>query len=263
VRRLFDFEHRLSRRQYVIAGSLVFVVTLVLWQLVTSLGLVKPCFLPAPTAVFQAVVGLFRDHGLLADLRASFYRGSVGYALAVALAVPIGILMGSFHSIEALLEPFNDFVRYTPLPAFIPLVILWLGFGDISQITIIFLGVFWSMIVMVADAVSNVPKALMDTANTLGISRPRILLFVVLPNASPGIYDAMRVAIGWAWSSLILAEIVGANTGLGHMIVESQRFLRTANVIGGIILVGVLGLGLDYLFKAFYGRLFPWTEKSA
>jgi NitT/TauT family transport system permease protein len=171
-------------------------------------------------------------------------------------------LVGSFRPFEAFIEPLNDFIRYTPLPAFIPLVILWFGIGNLNQITIIFLGVFWSLIVMVADAVASVPRELLETSYTLGTSKKNILLFVVVPHALPGIYDSLRVAIGWAWSSLILAEIVGANTGIGHVITESQRFLKTANVISGIILVGLLGLVLDYLFKAFYKPLFPWAEKS-
>ena len=257
-----DYHHKLPRWQYLVIGSLLFISTFLAWQVVTALGRVKPFFLPPPGQVLDALIQLFREYGLWADIKASFYRVTVGYLLAVAVAVPLGILMGSFHVFEAIFEPFNGFVRYTPLPAFIPLVILWLGIGDVNQIAIIFLGVFWSLIVMVTDAVSNVPRELLETSYTLGVKRFRAMFSVVLPYSLPGIYNALRVAIGWAWSSLILAEIVGATTGLGHMIMESQRFLRTANVIAGILLVGLLGLLLDLLFKMFHGRLFPWTAKN-
>jgi len=259
---VFDFSYRLPKRTYALLGSCAFLVILFAWYSVTSTGLIKEFFLPSPLSVGRSLIDLFAEHGFWKDCQASFYRITIGYLLAVCLAVPLGILMGSFHICEAFLEPLNNFVRYTPLPAFIPLIVLWCGIGDVNQITVIFLGVFFSLLVMVADSVSNMPKELLETAYTLGIKRKKVLLFVILPNSLPGIYDSLRVAIGWAWSSLIMAEVVGANTGIGHMIMESQRFLRTANVMAGILVVGLLGILLDYLFKAFYPLLFRWTEKS-
>jgi NitT/TauT family transport system permease protein len=259
---LLDFDNRLTKRQYASLGAGTFVVTIALWQSASAFGWVQSYFLPSPTAVLQAGWGLFRDFDLWKDLRASFYRVTLGYLLAVILGLPVGILVGAFHVFEAVIEPMNDFVRYTPLPAFVPLVILWAGIGELSQVLLIFLGVFWSLIVLVADVVSNVPRNLRETAATLGTGRLKILFHVVVPCAMPGIFDAMRVSIGWAWSSLILAEIVGANTGLGHMIMESQRFLRTPNVIAGIVIVGAIGLGLDALFKIAYAALFPWSPRK-
>ena len=259
---LFDFKYRLPRGTYFFLGASSFFVLILIWQGIASFNMVKDYFLPSPIAVGQSVIDLFIKYDFLSDCKASFYRVSIGYVLAAVLAIPIGLLIGSFNFIEALLEPVNDFIRYTPLAAFIPLIVLWFGIGDLNQITIIFFGVFWSLILMVSDSVANVPKEILETAHTLGISRARILIFVIFPQALPGIFDSLRVAIGWAWSSLILAEIVGANTGIGHMIMESQRFLRTGNVIAGIILVGILGVFLDFLFKAAYPLLFPWTEKG-
>ncbi len=261
VKKYFEFKKTLPRRTYFSLGSVAFIGTIVVWHLITSLDLIKPYFLPSPTEIIKAAFLLFQDGVFWHGVKDSFYRVTVGYLLAVILAVPLGILVGSFKTIEALIEPMNNFIRYTPLPAFIPLIILWVGLGDLNQITVIFFGVFWSLIVMVADASASVPKELIDTAYTLGLKRREILSKVVFPYSLPGIYDSLRVAIGWAWSSLILAEVVGANTGIGHMIMESQRFLKTANVIFGIILVGILGVLLDYLFKMFYPILFKWSEK--
>lgn len=258
---IFSFKYQLPKMQYIILGSFTFLLVLLSWQLIVSLHLVKEYFLPSPLQVISATIELFVKYDFLSDCQSSFYRVTVGYLLAAILAVPIGILIGSFNFFEALLEPLNDFIRYTPLPAFIPLIILWVGIGDLNQITIIFLGVFWSLIVLVADTVAGIPREFLETAYTLGTKRLKILVFVIVPYSLPGIYDSLRVAIGWAWSSLILAEIIGANTGIGHMIMESQRFLRTANVIAGIILVGLLGVILDYLFKTFYPIFFPWSEK--
>lgn len=257
-----NFNYELSRTSYFFLGSLSFIILLIGWHFLVDFGLVKEYFLPSPKTVYSGLINLFLEDNFLIDIKASFYRVSIGYMLAVIFAIPIGMLIGSFKFFEALIEPLNNFIRYTPLPAFIPLIILWVGIGDLNQITIIFLGVFWSLIVLVADAVSNVPRQLIEIAQTLGTNRRKILISVIFPSALPGIYDSLRVAIGWAWSSLILAEIVGANTGIGHMIMESQRFLRTSNVIAGIILVGVIGLLFDYLFKILYKPLFPWTEKN-
>ena len=261
VGKYLEFKKTLPREKYIALGSVSFIGTIFIWYLITRLNLIQPYFLPSPQEVINASYLLFQDAIIWAGVRDSFFRVTVGYVIAVVLAVPLGLLVGSFKVVEALVEPLANFVRYTPLPAFIPLIILWVGLGDLNQITVIFLGVFWSLIVMVADVAASVPKELIDTAFTLGLKKREILLKVVFPYSLPGIYDSLRVAIGWAWSSLILAEVVGANTGIGHMIMESQRFLKTANVIFGIILVGVLGVFLDYLFKRLYPKLFQWSEK--
>ena len=260
-KRLFEFKMQLPKRRYAFLGSFAFVGVVLLWHLVSNSGLIQRYFLPAPSEIVSAAFLLFEDKGFWEGVQDSFFRVTVGYALAVVLAVPVGVLVGSFKVVEAIIEPLNNFIRYTPLPAFIPLIILWVGLGDMNQITVIFLGVFWTLIVMVADAAANVPRDLIDTAYTLGLNRLQIIRRVIFPHALPDIYDSLRVAIGWAWSSLILAEVVGANTGIGHMIMESQRFLKTSNVIFGIVLVGGLGVLLDYFFKALYPILFKWSEK--
>jgi len=251
-----------NRFKKVLIGASPFFLIVVAWHIASSQELVKPYFLPKPSAVLQALYAQTVQGTLWPDLKASFYRVTVGYLLAVIVGLPVGIALGGFRPFRQFFEPFNNFVRYTPLPAFIPLIVLWVGIGDANPITVIFLGVFWSLVVLVGDSVSNIPVQHIELARTMGLSRIRCLLHVVLPHSLPGIYDALRVGAGWAWSSLVLAEIVGSNTGIGHMLMESQRFLKTANVIGGIILVGVLGLMIDQLFVWGYSPLFPWTERA-
>lgn len=251
--------HRIKKA---LLGASPFVFLIFVWHLVSTNGLVEPYFLPEPSQVLQAFYDQITQGTLWPDLKASFYRVTVGYLLAVLAGVPVGIALGGYKPFRSFFEPFNNFVRYTPLPAFIPLIVLWVGIGDANPITVIFLGVFWSLVVLVGDSVSNIPIQHIELARTMGFSRISCLFHVVLPHSLPGIYDALRVGAGWAWSSLVLAEIVGANTGIGHMLMESQRFLKTANVIGGIILVGLLGLLIDYLFSWGYSPLFPWTERA-
>jgi NitT/TauT family transport system permease protein len=149
-----------------------------------------------------------------------------------------------------------------PVPAFIPLTILWVGIGDASQIALIFVGTFFQLTIMVADVVAHVPREYLETSYILGYGNARAITRVILPASMPGIFDTLRVGVGWAWSYLILAEVVAASVGLGHMIMESQRYLRTANVMAGIIIIGLIGLAIDYLFKVAYRLLFRWSEKE-
>lgn len=252
----------ISRRAYIALGSIAFLLTLAVWSVLSYKGVVKPYFLPTPTAVLEAIVDLFREQGFAEDIKVSFYRVMMGFAISAALAVPLGVLMGTFKFVEALIEPFNDFIRYLPVPAFIPLAILWIGLGSGCQISIIFIGTFFQLVIMVMDVVAQVPKEYMDLSSTYGARSWQMIRDVILPASLPGIFDCLRVAVGWAWSYLVLAEIVAANKGVGHMIMEAQRYLRTDNVFAGIIVIGLLGLTIDFVFKLLYRPLFGWTEKG-
>lgn len=261
-RDIFTIRKSIPRKLRFIAGLTAFVLVLLAWCILSYGGIVKPFFLPAPHTVAIAVVTLFQEHALLGDIKASFMRVTIGFVISAALALPIGTLMGSFKVAEAFFEPLNDFIRYMPVPAFIPLTILWLGVGDSAQVALIFIGTFFQLTIMVADSVSNIRRDYLESAYTLGCSKKRVLLKVILPAVFPAIYDDLRVAVGWAWSYLILAEVIAANIGLGHMIMQSQRYLQTENVIAGIIIIGLIGLLIDSVLKLGYRVLFPWSEKE-
>ena len=258
----FSIRGTISRRIYFLTALLSFAIVLAIWSVLSYGEMVKPYFLPTPHSVLLACVELFTKYNLVSDITASFYRVFVGFLLAAAISVPLGVLIGTFRLVEAFIEPINDFIRYMPVPAFIPIVILWIGIGDSAQIALIFIGTFFQLTIMVADIVAHVPKEYLETSYTLGYSKFRVILHVILPASFPGIFDALRVSIGWAWSYLILAEVVAASVGLGHMIMESQRYLRTANVFAGIIIIGIIGLIIDYIFKFAYGVFFRWSEKE-
>jgi NitT/TauT family transport system permease protein len=147
-----------------------------------------------------------------------------------------------------------------PASAFIPLFILWLGIGDVQKIAIIFVGSFFQLVLMVAVVAKSVHKDMLETAYTLGAKRVQVVRKVLLPASLPGILDTLRIIVGWAWTYIIVAELVASSSGIGYMIISAQRMLRTASIIFGIFTIGVLGLITDYAFKWTHKKLFPWVE---
>lgn len=232
------------------------------WSLLSYGGLVQPSyFLPTPTEVLASGARMLLDGSLVENAWASVSVIVAGWALAVLLAVPLGILMGSFKFFEALFEPVVNFVRYLPVSAMIPLLILYIGLGFEEKVAVIFIGTFFQLILMVADVAAHVPKDLIDSAYTLGTSRRRVVTHVLIPATLPGVMDNLRITIGWAWTYLIVAELVAAEKGLGIMILESQRGLRTDRIFVGLVTIGLLGFLSDVLFKWLHRVALPWSPR--
>ena len=250
----------IPRSLYLILTLGSFAFFLVIWSILTYGGFIDPLFLPSPGRVFQAGWDLFAEFSFTTDIFNSVYRVMVGFIVAAVLGVPIGLIMGTFKAAEAITEPVVGFIRYMPASAFIPLFILWLGIGDIEKIAIIFVGSFFQLVLMVAVVAKNVHKDMLETAYTLGANRFQVIRKVLLPASLPGIVDTLRIIVGWAWTYIIVAELVASASGIGYMIISSQRMLRTGNIIFGILTIGMLGLITDYFSKWLYNRLFPWVE---
>jgi len=248
-----------TRARKVALGIAFFVVFVAAWSVATFGGFVSKTFLADPLTMLSEGWALFAQHGFAKDVGMTVWRVVGGFVLATLVGVPLGIAMGAFKPIEAFFEPFVSFARYLPASAFIPLLILWAGIGEAQKLLVIFIGVFFQIVLMVAVIVGSTRRDLVEAAYTLGAKANGIVRRVLLPNAAPQIAETLRLVLGWAWTYVIVAELIGASSGIGHMIIDSQALLATGQIIFGIIVIGVIGLVSDFAFKWMNQRLFPWA----
>jgi NitT/TauT family transport system permease protein len=235
---------------------------LLLWWMVTTFGNSNPQFFPSPGRVLEAFGRLWASGDMQKDTLATLWRVGVGFLMAVLFSVPVGVLMGSFPSIRALLEPLFGFIRYMPASAFIPLLILYLGIGEEPKITLIFIGVFFFNSLMVMDTVKFVPKDLIEATYMLGGNRHEALTQVILPHVVPGILDSCRINLAAAWQLVIVSELIAATEGLGRRISVAGRFLRVDEIFACLIVIGVIGLTLDLLFQYLVRVTCQWSSQK-
>lgn len=260
ARRLRAFDARLSTAEFIGIAAAVFVGLGFIWLIVTALGWVGPLFLPSIGRVVLRLNELAASGKLANDTLVSVYRISVGFLISTLFALPIGILIGCYRTWEAAIEPLVDFIRYMPVVAFVPLTILWTGTGDIQKFLIIWIGTFFQQVLLVMDNVKSVPRDFVNLGRTLEMSEAKILFRIVLPSALPAIWDSMRISLGWAWTWLVVAELVAATSGIGYRITTAQRFFQTDTIFGYLLLLGVLGLTTDQAMKLAHRRLFRYLR---
>ncbi|HWA71113.1 MAG TPA: ABC transporter permease [Polyangiaceae bacterium] len=261
-RGLFTLRGELSARAYGSIAVAVFAALFVGWCTLSYGNLVSPLFLPTPSRVLDAGVELAKSGELLRDLWASNLRIVSGFLLATAVSLPLGLLMGNIRFFAALIEPLLGFVRYLPVPAFIPLLILYTGIGETPKLLVIFIGAVVQMVLMIADATKQTSSELLRAALTLGASRRELFSRVIWPSSMPQIVDVLRLNLGWSWTYLVVAEMVAAGEGLGYRILKAQRFLRVDVIFFYLLVIGVLGVSSDLLFRVVQKRRFPWAEEK-
>jgi NitT/TauT family transport system permease protein len=258
-RELLAIRAPLSRRSrsFLVAASVL--VPLAAWLLLGATGAVDPRFLPSPIKVWQAGVDMAVSGQLLTDTWATVQRVLYGFGLTIAVSVPLGIAMGSFSAVNALLEPLSGLLRYLPAAAFTPLLLIWLGIGESPKIALIFLGTVFFNMLMTADAVRLVPADLIDVAYTLGTRRSEVLRKIIVPFSLPGMIDAVRVNFAAAWNLVVVAELVNSQTGLGKRILLSQRFTQTDKIFAILVVIAVIGVLTDVLLRIARNRIGRWV----
>ncbi len=244
----------------VVLGIAFFVLFFAVWAVATLGGFVQKTFLADPITMVKSGYVLLTEMDFAEDIGMTVWRVLGGFAIAAALALPLGVAMGAWKPVEAFFEPFVSFARYLPASAFIPLLILWAGIGEAQKLAVIFIGSFFQLVLMVAVVVGNTRRDLVEAAYTLGSTDGSLVRRVLIPGAAPEIAEILRMVLGWAWTYVIVAELIGASSGIGHMITDSQALLATDQIIFGIIVIGLIGLVSDMVFKAFNRRMFPWAQ---
>ena len=257
---LWSIRGQVAPHTYVIMACVGIAVPFLAWVAVNAIGTVPRIFMPSPTDVALRFVSWLSNEGFGADFWTSVSRVSLGFLASLALALPLGLLSGTFKPAEALLEPAMDFVRYMPAVAFVPLMLLWCGVGETSKIAVIFVGTFFQMLLMFADDVRRVPMQQIEAAQTMGATRREIVYRVIFPSAAPAMLTTCRITLGWAWTYLVVAEMVAANSGLGYAILKAQRFLQTDKIFAGLIVIGVIGLVQDQALRGLHKVLFPYLK---
>lgn len=244
-------------------GVICWVLFFAAWQLAVSTGVVTELLLPGPLKVISTLSGLLSTEDFWIDIGASVLRILASFTLASAIAVPLGIVMGSFRALEAFFNPFMAAWRYLPAPSFIPVLLMWFGTGEGPKIALLFIGVVFFLIVLIMDYTKQVRNEFIETSMTLGGTRSQILWTVIVPAVLPNVVVAMRQMLAVSWTYLVIAEIVASTNGIGAMMMRARRFLHTDEIMAGIVVIGVLGLVCDMLFRIAHRIFFPYIDESA
>ncbi|HJV06589.1 MAG TPA: taurine ABC transporter permease TauC [Chromobacteriaceae bacterium] len=252
---------RLAERPLWLGG--ISVATLLLaWWGITAAGLVPALFLPSPQAVlakFQlAATQGFMDATLWQHLAASLQRIVLALLAAVCLGIPVGVLMGVNRVARGLLDPLIEFYRPIPPLAYLPLIVIWCGIGELSKVLLIFLAIFAPIVIATAYGVRHVSASRIQAAQSLGSSRSQLLRWVILPAALPDILTGLRIGLGTGWSTLVAAELVAATRGLGFMVQSAAQFLVTDMVLLGIAVIAIIAFALELGLRWLQRRLSPW-----
>jgi len=259
---LFSIRSPLPKKTAYVLGFVAPALVLGGWCVLTYGHLVQPDFLPKPTEVVRGTLQLFLQYDLGTAILVSTRRIAIAFLLASALALPLGVLMGAFDPINRFFEPIMAPLRYMPISAFIPLLILWFGIYEKQKIAFLFLGVFVYLLPVVVSSIRLVPEELVQTALTLGATRVQVVRTVLLPAALPEIFDSFRVMNAIAWTYVILAEAVNPEHGLGYMVELARTHQKASWSFAGLLVIGGIGLLTDFLIRMVSGMLFSWREAS-
>ena len=259
----WDLRQPMPRGRAAAIGLIAPTAVLAGWCIVSYGGFAPADFLPSPTEVIRGTLQLFIQYDLTRAILISSRRIGLAFLIASAIALPLGVLMGSFDPIFHLFEPIMAPLRYMPISAFIPLLILWFGIYEKEKIAFLFLGVFVYLLPVVVSAIRTVPEELVQTSLTLGATRMQAIRTVLVPAALPEIFDSFRVMNAISWTYVILAEAVNPEHGLGYMVELARTHQKASWSFAGLLVIGGIGLLTDQVIRTFSSIAFRWREKSA
>ncbi|MGN8275536.1 taurine ABC transporter permease TauC [Pseudomonas sp. SMV71] len=247
-------------------SSLTLIALLTLWGAITASGLIEPLFLPSPFAVLQkgwllATSG-YMDATLWQHLAASLQRIGLGLLFAILTAVPVGIAIGANRIARGVLDPLIEFYRPIPPLAYLPLIVIWCGIGELSKVLLIYLAIFAPIAIATATGVRTVDPAKLRAAQSLGATRIQLIRHVIVPSALPDILTGIRIGLGVGWSTLVAAELIAATSGLGFMVQSAAQFLVTDVVVLGILVIALIAFAMEMGLRALQRKLVPWHGQA-
>jgi NitT/TauT family transport system permease protein len=249
--------HRTSQL-LAIAGLASFLLA---WCVLSYGNIVPTIILPSPTEVLRAFPVLHFEEALVRSALRSFYRVSMGFALAAAVAIPLGIVMGAFPVIKHFFNPMLDPLRFLPISALVPLFIVWFGIDELQKIVFLFVGIFVYMLPLVVEAVDNVEEVYLQTATTLGATRGQLIRHVLIPGSLPAIGEALRVMNGIGWTYVIMAEVVNARYGLGYLITTAGKRSHVDQIFALVLVILFIGVVTDWMIRFVNVKLFHWNAR--
>jgi len=245
---------------YRLAPVIIPVAFFVFWEIVVRLGGYTNILLPPPSKVLQTLFELIRTGTLFDHIGASLMRVAAGYVIAVLIGVPLGLAMGYWLLAERLMSTTVNGLRPIPASAWIPLSIILMGIGEQPAIFLVFIGTVWSIVLNTSHGVKNVPKHLVWAAQTMGASNADIFKKVIFPASLPATFTGMRIAVGIAFTCVIVAELIAVRSGLGYLITEARMLVRSDVVIAGMISIGIVGFLLDAIVRLVMKRALRWQK---
>jgi NitT/TauT family transport system permease protein len=228
------------------------------WHFLSAASFTPEALFPGPAQVGAALINLFANQGFGVDVLMSVKRILISFAIALSIALPLGMVMGTFPVAEGFLNPLVSPFRYLPAPSFVPLLLMWLGTGDGQKIALLVLGVVWFLVTLFMDNTKAVRTEIVECSRTLGAKRGNVVWRVILPSALPSYLDTARQMLAVSWTYLVIAEIVAATDGIGAMMMRAKRFVRVEDILAGILVIGLLGLLFDLLFRLIHRLCFRY-----
>ncbi len=257
---LTGFRGSTTRATDIALGVIGFALLLAIWSGLVAFEVVPKQYLASPQAVVVRLWELLTKYEFLDDIWISIYRVWFAFFLSAIVAIPLGILMSSFRIVNGLTEPIIDFIRYLPVPALVPLTVIWLGIGEASKIALLWMGTFFQLVLLIADDARRVPREYVEVGMTVGAKPSQVLRHIILPAMLPNMVDNLRITLGWCWTYLIIAEIVASDSGIGYVIWSARRYVKTPEVMAGILAIGVIGFLTDQFIRWLHRRAFAYLR---